>query len=277
VFEDLVKKESESFEHLRIKNYLSENVPLNNTVETIREECFLGVRRADIYFKLTSGKEIVIEIQHSKISVSDLMQRTKDYNDMGYHVLWILNGASHDRYPQRADAVRISRAEKFLHELYKKRVYYMNATKMGLQTSVYPLHFTNFREQKTLSSGFVYFRTSKTLRSVIPGEIPSLKFKIFRNLKYKLARFTDLSVRKQCVDALDNFLNNYNDDLSNLIRKGAKMELKKKLLFVIVAKFEPQFGLYLLYNVLKYLKVVKKEDFLYLLTIQQYLHKKHFS
>lgn len=178
--EGINDNKAESFEHLRIKKFLSENLTHNNDIREIKEELPLGDRIADIYVKLASGKEIVIEIQHSKILEEDLIQRTKDYTDMGYYTLWLLDRTSHDRYP-RIDEVFASKAELFLHRIYKGRVYFLNAYKLeGITSSVYPLHYTYLQEvRKARNGGYSYFRRSSTSRSVIPGNVPSLEMTFF--------------------------------------------------------------------------------------------------
>ena len=92
---------SETIDHLLIKNFLTDNIPLENDVKKIDQEIKIGNRIADIFIELTNVKKIVIEIQHSRISKADLIQRTKEYNEQGLHVLWILDGTGpYDRKPQ---------------------------------------------------------------------------------------------------------------------------------------------------------------------------------
>ncbi|MHA1723601.1 MAG: hypothetical protein ACTSXH_02005 [Promethearchaeota archaeon] len=46
------KSESESFEHIRIKKFLLDNIPLDNDIIEIAEEKVFDTRRADLYFQL---------------------------------------------------------------------------------------------------------------------------------------------------------------------------------------------------------------------------------
>ena len=63
-------KESESFEHLRIKNFFYENIPLDNDIDVIIKEFPIGNRKADLYCELYNGKKIVIEILSTMIFIN---------------------------------------------------------------------------------------------------------------------------------------------------------------------------------------------------------------
>ena len=64
-----IESKSESFAHKVIKQLFYKKILENNSniIEASREKYF-GSRRADVYFKSTSGQEIVIEIQNSPIT-----------------------------------------------------------------------------------------------------------------------------------------------------------------------------------------------------------------
>ena len=132
---------SESQSHKLMKHLLHDFLYLNNNSIISRAlEKYFGNRFADVYFKLKDGHEIVIEIQNSKISVKEIIKRTKDYNGKGAHVLWILHGegkcAASAKYPRDQKQVKISPAEKFLHGMYGGRVYYMNISLRHKKPSV---------------------------------------------------------------------------------------------------------------------------------------------
>jgi len=276
--EGIDDNKSESFEHLRIKKFLSENLSLNNDILEIKEEFPLGDRIADIYVKLASGKEVVIEIQHSKILEEDLIQRTKDYTEMGYYTLWLLDGLSHDRHP-RIDEVFASKAELFLHGIYKGRVYFLNASKFeGIISSVYPLHYTYLQEvRKARHGGYSYFRRSPTSKSLVPGLVPSLELTTFRNKGFKLAGFHDPNVKEQCLETMILALQNQEKILGTLKTVGKDATPKEKLLVFIILEFEPKFGFHLIYNVLRQLKAINKTEFSYLLKIRETLNKMNHS
>ena len=264
-------RESESFEHLRIKEYFYENIPLDNEIDEIKKEYPIKNRIADVYCKLVNGKEIVIEIQHSMILKRDLLQRTKEYNENNCYVLWVFNGSSFERYPKIEDNIRYLSFEKCSHTLYRGRVYYINMTKFGIYSPVYPLHFANYYEKKASKYGFRYYRRSPFKKSVIPSNIPSLQIKTFKNKGYLLAGFYDENVRQKCIKEINQFLGDYGN-IDKEIDDIKKLNPRQKKLFIIIAIFGQQYGLQLIYNVLTYLKVVSKENFRFLNIINQYLH-----
>ena len=264
-------RESESFEHLRIKEYFYENLPLDNQIDEIKKEYPIGNRIADIYCKLANGKKIVIEIQHSMILAKDILQRTKEYNENNCHVLWVFNGSSFERYPKIEDNIRSLSFEKCSHMLYRGRVYYINMTKIGLSSPVYPLHFASYYEKMASKYGFRYYRRSPFKKSVIPSIIPSLQIKTFKNKGYLLAGFYDENVRQKCIKEINQFLGDYRN-IDKEINDIKKLTPLQKKLFIILAIYGQQYGLQLIYNVLTYLKVVSKKDFRYLRIINQYIH-----
>ncbi|KKL88421.1 hypothetical protein LCGC14_1924850, partial [marine sediment metagenome] len=89
----LESNKSESLYHKAIKQLIFKSATEKNNpiIEKSLEKHF-GNRRADVYFKLKSGEEIVVEVQNSKITVKEIKQRTEDYNKKNIFVLWILHG-----------------------------------------------------------------------------------------------------------------------------------------------------------------------------------------
>jgi hypothetical protein len=263
-------KQAESFEHIRIKEFFYENIPLDNEIDVIKKEYSIGNRKADIYCKLINGKEIVVEIQHSMILSKDLLQRTKEYNEHNCHVLWVFNGSSFERYPKIENNIHYMSFEKCSHMLYRGRVYYINMTKYGIHSPVYPLHFANFYERKNSNYGFRYYRKSAIKKSIVPGNVPSLGFKTFKNKGYKLAGFYDENMRKCCIQEITQLLNDYRC-IDEEIKDIKKLNPHQKKIFIILATYIPRYGLHLIYNVLLHLKVVTKADFRYMTTINQYI------
>ncbi len=245
------KKEAESIEHIKIKEYLARNLPLDNDITTIMEEYYIGDRIADIYCELTNGKKVVIEVQHSMILVKDLIQRTEEYNKSDCYVLWIFNGNSFDRLPRNERWVRILDFEKTCQKLYHGRVYYINMRKSGIHSPVYSLYFNTFHERKGLQNGFEYYRKSKTKKSVILGDIPSLNFKIFKNQKLKLAGFQDKSIRERCINDILQFFNKNLDICKNTVQINNNQNINK-ILYSIIGKFGKFYGIDLLYDLLKH-------------------------
>ena len=87
---------AESFEHKMMKQYFYENLKSANNIKKMEIEYIVESRRADLYGELTNGKKFVIEFQNSKISVEEIVERTKLYNSKDIYVLWILNGVSYN-------------------------------------------------------------------------------------------------------------------------------------------------------------------------------------
>jgi hypothetical protein len=245
------KKEAESIEHLKIKEYFTRNLPLDNDITTIIKEYYIGDRIADIYCELTNGKKIVLEVQHSMILAKDLIQRTKEYNKNGCHVLWVFNGSSFDRLPRNEHWVRILNFEKTCQKLYRGRVYYINMIKSGIHSPVYPLYFNTFYERKSLQNGFEYYRKSKTKKSVILGDIPSLKFKIFKNQKLGLAGFQDEYIRERCIKEILQFFND-NPDIAKKAYQINDPHNLNTILYSVTGKFGKIYGIDLLYDLLKH-------------------------
>ncbi|MFX0026718.1 MAG: competence protein CoiA family protein, partial [Candidatus Hermodarchaeota archaeon] len=152
----LVSTPAESGIHKVLKTLLCQNLCENNDniIEKSLEKYF-GNRFADIYLKLNNGKEIVIEVQNSKISVKELKNRTKDYNNKGIYVLWILHGQGNcvisQKSPKDKKEIKISPAESFLHRMYGGRVYYINLVhnKKNMSASIpFALHFTKLLNKR---------------------------------------------------------------------------------------------------------------------------------
>ncbi|MFX1569695.1 MAG: competence protein CoiA family protein [Promethearchaeota archaeon] len=147
---------SESFYHKAIKRLLYKSISENSkNVKEKSLEKYINNRRADVYFRLNSGKQIVIEVQNSKISVKELIQRTEHYNESGIYVLWILygNGActASPKFPQDKKNIKISQLENFLHWMYSGRVYYVNFNFYENKTTIsipFALHFSLSSKKK---------------------------------------------------------------------------------------------------------------------------------
>ncbi len=271
------KSDSESFEHVRIKKFLRDNLPLHNDITVIAEEKVFGTRRADLYLLLKNKKKITIEIQHSPMTSRELLKRTTDYTAQDIHVLWIFNGTTFSRYPFLQHGIQMTRLEKLVHHLYNGRIYYVNALEEGLATSIYPLHFAPFQETQKLMHGLVYFKRSHHKKSVIPGKLSSLKLLTFRHEKLKLARFTDENVKITCKKKLLSFINNFKlAEFQKVHEISPSLTDIEKLLFMIMRKYEHEFGIHLIYDILKQIRLLKKNEFYFLKTISRY-NRKNFQ
>lgn len=101
------KRIAESFEHKMMKQYMFENLHANNNIKRMELEYNVECRRADLYGELADGRKFAIEFQNSKISVAEIVDRIKFYNENGIFRLWILNEVSYKRTPQNEDGKNI--------------------------------------------------------------------------------------------------------------------------------------------------------------------------
>lgn len=267
-------KHSETLNHLIIKKYFYDNLPVSNEIKKIEQEIKIGNRIADIHVELKNRKRIVIEIQHSKISSPELIKRTKEYNQEGEYVLWILNGEGpFDKKPKNENWVFTSAAENQLHAMYRGRVYYMNAAKEGLLAPLYALHFTPYFENKISSFGAKYYKNSKKKRSVVCNEIQSLELTLFRHKNFKLAGFIDKNLKESCISEVVHFIdafvayqNKNSDEVEKLTPKGLTLG-------ILIKKFHAKYGLYLLFDVLRSLKFLTSADAIFMFNEKYWFQK----
>lgn len=91
-------------------------------------------RQPDIAGRI-KGRPVVIEIQKSAIGIRSLIARTRDYEDLGVHVLWVVpltKGIGDEPFRPRL-------LERYLHTMYYGRVYYWLP---GMSAEVLPVHFS---------------------------------------------------------------------------------------------------------------------------------------
>ena len=253
-------KYSETIDHLLIKKFFYDNIPLMNEVKLIDQEIKVGNRVADVYIELKNGKKVVIEIQHSKISKISLIQRTREYNMEGFHVLWVLDGEGpYDRTAKNRDMVFISLSEIELQSLYKGRVYYINASEDGIKVPVYALHFSPYFQKKISTNGIIYYKKSKNKISTVLGNITSLKLTLYRYKGFKLARFLDENLKTKCKTEVLQFLDTVIAYRISKPIKAKKIFRNGLLLGTLIIKFV-NYGLYLLFDVLRQLKILRIKD-----------------
>jgi len=252
------KRFAESFEHKRMKQYMFENLHAKNNIKRMELEYNVESRRADLYGELMDGKKFVIEFQNSKISVNEIIERTKLYNEKNMFVLWILNGVSYKRTPKNEDGRMISMEEDRLHRIYKGRVYYMNMTKKGLESFIYPLHFTKCFDV-TLKKG-IFPKYYAKRRSIVCGSSPSLEL-VFMDPKksFKLARFRDKSIEQQCIDDIKVIIKRFCVLKQRENKRNWNSETALKIrVRTIISRLERKYGFFLPYNLMKWRKKVLK-------------------
>ena len=256
----LISTPAESGIHKALKTLLCQSLCENNDniIEKSLEKYF-GNRFADIYLKLNNSKEIVIEVQNSKISVKELKNRTKDYNDKGIYVLWILHGQGNcvvsPKSPKDEKEVKISPAESFLHKMYGGRVYYINLVhfKKNMSVSIpFALHFTKLLNKR--KRGIFKFRyTTFFYRSSNFMEIPSWKLLCAEFSGFKIARFYDKNIKILLKQEILKYINQH-----------SKSTIKdKKLLKLVIKNFNKKYGKFIILNVLMELNNNSKIKFDY--------------
>lgn len=264
----------ESIEHLRIKEYLYENIPLANQIKTIKQEYNLGDQIADIFIELINEKKVVIEIQHSKILRKDLIRRTKGYNQKGCFVLWIINGAGiYDKNPKNQVGIPITTAERELHSMYRSRVYYINMGKNGLEASLYALHYSPYFEKKRGQFGTIIYKKIFKKCCSTSKSVESFRLKLFKHKGYQLAGFFDPNLRSECIKKVVKFIDTF---VIYQSRKEGLREIKELNglpLSILIHKFLNPYGLYLLLEVLLYLKFLTYQEIKYILEKELWFEK----
>jgi len=267
-----IESKSESFAHKVIKQLFYKKVLESNTniIEASLEKYF-GSRRADVYFKFTSGQEVVVEIQNSPITSKDITARTKDYNSRGIYVLWVLYGdgrcVESPKDPKNGKNLKISPAEMRLHQIYRGRVYYVNIKYQKDKITTTLPFAMYFSYSDTIAP--ILFRKrfhSFFYRNVNYTFIPNWKILCTEYNKYKIARFYDRSIWNTLTITLKDFAkrNNAYKNLSLDKRKKTKKFFK-----LILNVLKDEFGeLFIIHALLRL--VAKKE----LLLNKKYLKHK---
>ncbi|MFX0010877.1 MAG: competence protein CoiA family protein [Candidatus Hermodarchaeota archaeon] len=238
---------AESYTHKVIKQYLYDQIFESNLNITVRSlEKYIGKRYADVYFKFQNGKEIVIEVQHSRISVREIIQRTNDYNTQGVYILWILHGEGRcvaaPKYPVDSKETKISMAESYLHKIYGGRVYYLNLKpRKGKLPSVdlFALHYIKpyKKSKRTLFKGrYTFFYYRDTLSAPIKNL--TMLTNIFAG--NKIARFYDKNIKSTLKQDINKVIITY----------GPNVNKEKKLVKKIEKRFEKRYGKFLIYKCL---------------------------
>ncbi|MFW9867771.1 MAG: competence protein CoiA family protein [Candidatus Thorarchaeota archaeon] len=256
-----VETKSESFAHKVIKQLFYKKILENNTnlVEVSLEKHFAS-RRADVYFKFTTGQEVVVEIQNSPITSREITTRTKDYNNRGIYVLWVLYGdgkcVGSPKNPEKRKNLKISPAEMRLHQLYRGRVYYVNLKyqeeKMKA-TLPFALHFSYSDKISPIlfKKGFDSFFIRNTNATYIPNW--NLLCTTYGN--YKVARFYDRSLNNTVMGILRDFSIRNNIFCDKGFRKSKKTKKSFKLVYNL---FQDEFSKSTLIYALLRLRADKK-------------------
>ena len=241
----LISTPAESHFHRAIKLFLYKYIYENDKSVAKRSlEKYFGNRYADVYFKFDTGKEVVVEVQNSKISVKEIIARTKDYNKKGIFVLWILYGngkcVGSLKNPEDTKSIKISPAENYLHRMYGGRVYYVNLdirrNKASLKTP-FALHFSK-PIKKNKRGLFKNRYDSYFLRDSNFTIIPSWNIMCTEFAGFKIARFYDKNIKSLLKENLLNFY--------KIEKRGRNND--KKFVREVIKSFKKKYGIYMIYN-----------------------------
>ena len=251
----LLSTPAESSFHKTIKLLLYKHLYENDGSIVKRSlEKYFGNRYADVYFKFDTGKEVVVEVQNSKITVKDIIARTKDYNEKGIFVLWMLYGegkcVASPKKPIDAKSIRVSLAENYLHRMYGGRVYYVNLeirrNKASLKTP-FALHYSKPIKKKKQAL-FKNRYDSYFIRDSNFTTIPNWNIMCTEFAGFKIARFYDKNIKSLLKE---NILNFY-----KIEKKGGISD--KKFVREVIRSFRKKYGLFLVYNSIIELIIEKK-------------------
>jgi competence CoiA-like predicted nuclease len=264
----LISTPSESYSHRAIKLFLYKYIyEHDRRIEKRSLEKFLGNRFADVYFKLRTGQEIAIEVQNSKISPKEIINRFNDYNKEGVYVLWILHGEGNcvasPKNPKNSKLVKISLAENTLHRIYGGRVYYVDLNirnnKTSLQTP-FALHFSKPIKKK-LRSVFKTRYDSYFIRNSVFTQIPNWRILCTNFSGYKIARFYDKNLKTLLKEKIVNI---YNKEK----RAGSK---EKRIIKAILDLYEDKYGRYMIYSAI--LDLIEKKKIYFCQKIKKKISK----
>jgi competence protein CoiA len=132
---------NKSLTHLKIQFYIQKKLHL---LDTSLEYRFPQIQRiADVYWP---EKNLVFEIQCSKIPIQELLSRTQDYHSIGIEIVWIF----HDRCFSNFSLLQM---EEIIREI--------------------PHYFTNFNSkgEGTIYDNFLHTSNSKLKKIIPPLEI----------------------------------------------------------------------------------------------------------
>ncbi len=218
-----------------MKKFFYERLPKHNLDLTLVQlEKKKGKRIPDVYLELKSGKKIAIEVQHSQLTKSELFSRTRELNQRGLYVLWVLNGLGNcvedEKHPLHRKNLRISHLEKALHQMYGGRVYYLNARKDSMfntTSNLFAMHYSRTEEWPNFvrwRQGSFYCRNSNCV------EVRDLSLLCCEFNGLKLARFYDKNFKSSLKESLLNSVMTYKGRYpKNYRSKNATKRLLKAL------------------------------------------------
>jgi len=185
-----------------------------------------------------------VEIQHSNISSKEIVERTREYNQQGIFVLWILHGKGNavasPKFPEHKKDVKISPVEKYLHKMYGGRVYYINVNEYIHKTTItfpFAIHYSlsDKKPRKSFRKNYEYFY----YRNSNYNMINSWKLLCADYNGFKLARFYDKNIKIALKNQILNFVQNYEKIYTLNYEKKSNT---KKLVKNIFNEFKSEYG-----------------------------------
>jgi len=176
--------EPETAEHMRLKHYFY--TVLKADKKYYPDSVFIGNQKPDLLIE-QEGKQIAIEVQCSKISYEDFIQRSQDYAKKGIHVFWILGNKYFKGDKLRK---RVSVVEKALHQLHFGWIYYSEEAD---QNFIGRYHFENCFGTKEWNDDCFDYKLKSTKQVNKLTKIRNFKLRLFTNSRndvdYLLAEF----------------------------------------------------------------------------------------
>ena len=165
--------QGESDAHRKCKEEIYNQLLLSSNTTDAEVEKNFGTVISDVY-AVISNVPVAIEIQKSNLTVNKIIERTKKYEQLGIHVLWLALPNSQiksDKYTPKA-------WEKWCHAVYFGRVYYWIEN-----LTVVPMHFQDYRTYVESSSWYAsgnecsggsYYKTLKNSKTPRLGKYVNL-------------------------------------------------------------------------------------------------------
>lgn len=176
----------ESEIHSRAKKNIYESIKKENNCSICELEFPLNQNRPDIYIEIYNCK-IAIELQKTRLTVEEVIRRTKLYALDNIHVLWILPQMDITTPHPTEDAYKVTEFHKLLHLMYFGRLYVWT----GKEALIDVYHFESastyvettewYDEYGDLQGGGGYYRQLKSYKKLV--KYPKNPLHLIRDFK----------------------------------------------------------------------------------------------
>lgn len=226
--------ENESKEHLLMKERIYKMIKAQHPVLSIElEKNLIPNRRADIV--LRGKRTVVVECQVSPLTLREIKERTEDYNQLGYHVLWIyhLKRLKLSAFEQKISKVRFPEDVKLLNEydslfamddngiIKKVRLVYETESSGRYRFSTIPKPI-QFHLHETVKNYYHYKRTKETMWLCQLGSPSRNRVECYCEIDFQkdLDYFERWNSWRKHEDGwIDDYKKSLSDDLSKLVGK----------------------------------------------------------